>query len=104
MFDQHQPGSRDVYRTSELGVMISRAIADHAEEIRNTAESGDPPLCVVAPIVCEHIDENIYWRLAERLIGELLGPDFEPIGRKEVPISGYRRGRCYTRRVQPITV
>lgn len=100
MSDHPQPTLGDLYRTSELGLMISRAIADHADEIRHAAEAGEPPLAVIGARLYEHIHENIYWRLAERMIGELLGPEFKAAGRKEVPISSYRRGRVYVRNSQ----
>ena len=98
MSEQEESGRADSYRTSELGLMISRAIETHADEIRRAADAGDAPISVIGSLLYEHIDENIYWRLAEKMIAELLGPDFEAAGRKDVPIRTYRRGRYFKRR------
>ena len=92
------------YAESPLGLAIAQAIRTHSDEIFRAADAGEPPIIVLIPAFDPIIDEAIYWRMADLMIGEWLGSGYERAGRKPVPMKGQSSGRCFSPVRSPHTV
>jgi len=82
---------------SSLGQALGQAIRAQSDDIFRAADAGEPPITILISSFDLIIYEAGYWRMAERMIEEWLGSDYERAGRKPVPIRVQSRGRCFSR-------
>lgn len=83
------------YLNPEHAEAVEQAIIKRFEEIIALANQGEPPVIALIPDLANLIFEAAYWRLADRCIQRVLEPEFQRVGRKEVPIRLLKRGACY---------
>jgi hypothetical protein len=74
-----------------------RVIEANTAEIFRTAEAGESPLSVVAPLLKDILVERIYWKYCDRMIRDFLGAEFVPIARAKVREGMPHYRTCYAR-------